>query len=50
VIIFEKGRAKGYDRLQANSGSFKATRQGDLTTVHIGNERYEIPDAVINGG
>lgn len=25
-------------------------RRGDLTVIEIGNERYEIPDAVINGG
>jgi len=50
VIFFEKGRATGYDASQADRSAFKASRQGDLTIVHIGNERYEIPDAVINGG
>lgn len=49
-IFFEKGRATGYDASQADWSAFKATRQGDLTIVHIGEERYEIPDAVINGG
>jgi len=49
-IFFEKGRATGYDESQAEWSAFKATRQGDLTIVHIGEERYEIPDAVINGG
>ena len=29
----------------------KATRQGDTTVVTVGdNERYEIPDAFLNGG
>jgi hypothetical protein len=50
VIFFEKGRANGYDASQADRSAFKASRQGDLTIVHIGNERYEIPDAVIYGG
>ena len=25
-------------------------RRGELTVIEIGNERYEVPDAVINGG
>ena len=50
VIYFEKGRAAGYDQSQADRGSFKASKQGDLSTVHIGDERYEIPDAVVSGG
>jgi hypothetical protein len=50
VIFFEKGNAIGYDAIQADRPAFKTSRQGDLTIVHIGNERYEIPDAVINGG
>jgi hypothetical protein len=50
VIFFEKGRATGYDQSQADKGAFSATRQGDTTTVRIGDERYEIPDAVVSGG
>jgi hypothetical protein len=50
TIFFDQGRATGYDASQADKAAFKATRQSDLTTVHIGDERYEIPDAVINGG
>jgi hypothetical protein len=50
VIFFERGRATGHDASQADRAAFKASRQGDLTIVHIGEERYEIPDAVINGG
>lgn len=50
IIFFEKGRATGYDQSQADRGEFKAERNGDLSTVHIGDERYEIPDAVIFGG
>jgi hypothetical protein len=50
VIFFDKGRATGYDASQADRSAFEASRQGDLTIVRIGDERYEIPDAVIHGG
>ena len=50
VIFFEKGRAIGYDKSQADSGEFKAEKKGDLNVIHIGDERYEIPDAVVFGG
>jgi hypothetical protein len=49
-IYFEKGLATGCDRSQADSGEFRTSRQDDLTIVQIGGERYEFPDAVINGG
>ena len=50
TIFFENGRATGYDESQADPGEFRATREGDVITVHIGNERYEIVDAIIFGG
>ena len=50
VIFFEKGRATGYDQSQADSGEFKAKKDADLNIIHIGEERYEIPDAVVFGG
>ena len=50
TIFFEKGRATGYDQSQADSGKFSASRKGDITTVHIGQERYEIFDAMLFGG
>ena len=50
VIFFEKGRAIGYDQSQADSGEFKAQKEADLNIIHIGEERYEIPDAVVLGG
>jgi hypothetical protein len=49
AIFFEKGKATGADVSEAGPGEFSAKREGDLTIVHIGNERYEIPDAVIYG-
>lgn len=50
AIFFENGKATGADMSQADPSAFRATRQGDLTIVRIGDERYEIPDAVIFGG
>ena len=50
AIFFEQSRATGYDRSQADPGEFRASRQGDLSIIRIGRERYEIPDAVIFGG
>lgn len=50
VIFFEKGRAISYDKSEADSGEFKANKEVDLNIIHIGKERYEIPDAVISGG
>lgn len=50
TVFFDKGRATGYDASQADKAAFKASRRGDNTIVEIGGERYEIPDAVINGG
>jgi hypothetical protein len=50
VIVFAKGRAIGYDQSQAATGNFKAKKVADLNVIHIGDERYEIPDAVVQGG
>jgi hypothetical protein len=50
VIFFKKGRAIGSDQSQADSGEFRAKKEGDLNIIHIGDERYDIPDAVVLGG
>ena len=50
TIFFEKGKATGYDKSQADTAKFKAEKKGDLNIIHIGQERYEIPNAVIFGG
>jgi hypothetical protein len=50
AVFFEGGQAVGYDQSQADPGEFHATRRGDLSIIGIGQERYEIPDAVISGG
>ena len=49
-IVFKKGKAIGYDQSKANAGKFSAKKDGDMNQVHIGQEHYEIPDAVIFGG
>ncbi len=50
VIFFENGTATGYDMSQADPGEFRAEKQSDMSTIFIGQERYEIPDSVIFGG
>ena len=50
VIFFERGRPTGYDKTQADRGEFRATKEGDLNIIRIGDERYEIVDAVAEGG
>jgi hypothetical protein len=50
VIFFEDGKATGYDMSQADPGEFRATKEADIYIIHIGEERYEIPEAVIYGG
>ncbi len=50
AIFFDNGRPTGADTSEADTGEFRASREGDLNIIHIGRERYEIPDAVIFGG
>jgi hypothetical protein len=50
TIYFENGKATGYDQSQADRAAFRATKESDLYIIHIGEERYEIPEAVIYGG
>lgn len=51
AIFFSMGRPIGADVAESEGRlEFRATKQGDLHRIHIGNERYEITDAVILGG
>ena len=51
VIFFRMGRPVGTDASEAGGDTrFRASRESDLHKVLVGNERYEIPDAVILGG
>jgi hypothetical protein len=50
-IFFEKGKAVGADLSQADGNmTFRATKEADLYRIQAGDERYEIPEAVIFGG
>jgi len=48
AIFFRMGRPIGSDA--PGEAEFRATRDADLNFVDIGDERYEIPDAVVLGG
>jgi len=50
AIFFRMGKPIGADTSEADPGEFGARREGDLNSIRIGNERYEIPDAVVLGG
>lgn len=50
AIFFRMGQPIGADTSEADPGEFSATREGDLIFIRLGNERYEIPDAVVLGG
>lgn len=51
AIVFRMGRPIGADTSQADGyPAFRATRNGDLHLVRVGNERYEIVDAIVLGG
>ena len=51
MILFDKGRAVSADTSQADGDKpFHATRDAGLSTIRVGDERYEIPDEVPLGG
>lgn len=51
AIFFEKGTAISADLSQADGNmTFVATKDGDLYKIQAGNERYEMPEAVVFGG
>ena len=51
ALYFQMGTAIGADTSQADGyGEFSAEKENDLTMIRVGEERYEIPDAVIFGG
>lgn len=51
MIHFQMGRPIGADTSQADGyPEFRATRENDLNLIRVGEERYEIPDAVVLGG
>ena len=51
AIFFRMGKPIGADTSEADGyPEFRATKENDLHMIRIGNERYEIPDAVVMGG
>ena len=51
AIFVRMGKPIGADTSQADGyPEFRATKENDLHLIRVGNERYEIPDAVIFGG
>ena len=51
AIFFVDGKANSADTSQADGyPEFSVTRERDLSLVRVGDERYEIPDAVPFGG
>jgi len=51
AIFFIGGQANSADTSQADGyGQFSVQRESDLNFIRVGDERYEIPDAVISGG
>ena len=50
LIIVQAGKPITWNESQAERLPFRAEKRQDLNIVHIGPERYEIPDAAINGG
>jgi hypothetical protein len=50
AIFFRDGTPIDADTSEADPGAFSATRESDLNTIPIGDERYETPDAVVLGG
>jgi hypothetical protein len=51
AIFFRMGRPIGADVAQSEGRrDFRATKQGDLHYIQVGQERYEIVDAIVLGG
>lgn len=51
AIFFRMGIPVGADTSQADGyRAFGATREGDLHRIRVGDERYEIPAALVRGG
>jgi hypothetical protein len=51
AIFFTRGKPIGADTSQADGyGEFRARKESDLHRIEVGDERYEIPDAVVFGG
>jgi len=51
ALFFTKGKFISADTAESEGyPEYSAERESDLNLIRVGNERYEIPDAVIFGG
>lgn len=51
VITFRGGDPVAYDRSEADGGAeLRWSRVGDLTTITIGQQRFEVFEAILSGG
>jgi hypothetical protein len=51
AVFSRMGRLLGADVAESEGRlDFRATKAGDLYRIRIGNERYDIADAVVLGG
>jgi len=51
AIFFRMGKPTGADTSEADGyPDFRANKENDLHRIRVGDERYEIPDAIILGG
>lgn len=51
VILFENGKPASFDQSQADGDArMSVSQNADLFMITIGTQRFEIPEAVINGG
>lgn len=51
VIFFRRGVPTGADTSEADGyGEFSYNKRVDLNFIRVGEERYEIPDAIVMGG
>ena len=50
VIYFENGKAVGADVSQAVPGQFSAKKKGEMNVIRVGDEHYQISNAIISGG
>ena len=50
ALYFSNGVAIGADTSEADPGEFSASREADQYVIRVGDERYEVFDAVVFGG
>jgi len=49
-VVYVNGQKATVKKVNENNYDAKAGKKGDLFKIQAGNERYEIPEAVVFGG